>query len=46
VNPNTAATNAITKKITAQRNIISPPPRMNRTAQLLRVYLNSHCYVE
>jgi hypothetical protein len=37
VNPNTAATNAITKKITAQRNIFSPPSKMNRTTQLLRV---------
>jgi hypothetical protein len=37
VNPNTAATNAITKKITAQRNIFSPPPEMNRTTRLLRV---------
>jgi len=27
VNPNTAATNAITKKITAQRNIFSRPPK-------------------
>jgi len=43
VNPNTAATNAITKKITAQRNIFSPPPKMNRTTQLLRVHLNGHC---
>jgi uncharacterized membrane protein YhdT len=40
VNPNTAATNAITKKITAQRNIFSPPSKMNRTTQLLRVHLN------
>ena len=40
VNPNTAATNAITKKITAQRNIFSPPPKIIRTIQLLRVHLN------
>jgi hypothetical protein len=44
VNPNTAATNAITKKITAQRNNFLPPSRRNRTAQPLRVPLNRYCY--
>ena len=44
VNPNTAATNAITKKITAQRNKFLPPSRRNRTAQRLRVPLNRYCY--
>ena len=44
VNPNTAATNAITKKITAQRNKFLPPSRGNRTAQPLRVPVNRYCY--
>jgi len=44
VNPNTAATNAITKNITAQRNKFLPPSRGNRTAQPLRVPLNRYCY--
>ena len=38
-NPNTAATSAIIKKVTAQPNIVSPPLAMNRIRHLTRVCL-------
>jgi hypothetical protein len=38
-NPNTAATSAIIKKVTAQPNIVSPPLAMNRISHLTRVCL-------
>jgi hypothetical protein len=38
VNPKRAATSAITKKIKAQHNILSPPQEKNRIDQLLRVF--------
>ena len=39
VNPNSAATIAITKKITAQRNIVSPPQNENRIKPSLCVVI-------
>src|SRR6266566_4262928 len=38
VNPNSAATIAITKKITAQRNIVSPPRMKSNQAIATRGY--------
>jgi hypothetical protein len=40
-NPNTAATSAIIKKVTAQPNIVSPPLAVNRISRLPRVYIIS-----
>jgi hypothetical protein len=40
VNPKTAATSAIIKKIKAQRNIFSPPSEKNRINQLLRAFFS------
>jgi hypothetical protein len=38
VNPKSAATSAIIRKIKAQRSILSPPSESNRTSQSLRVF--------
>jgi hypothetical protein len=38
VNPKSAATSAIIRKIKAQRSILSPPSESNRTSQPLRVF--------
>jgi hypothetical protein len=40
VNPKSAATNAIMRKIKAQRSILSPPSEGNRTSQSLRVFFS------
>jgi hypothetical protein len=40
VNPKSAATSAIMRKIKAQRSILSPPSEGNRTSQSLRVFFS------
>jgi hypothetical protein len=42
-NPNTAATSAIIKKVTAQPNIVSPPLGVNRISFLARASLYCGC---